>query len=256
MKFRYNESVSKNKKYDIVSKHYINYYTDPTNIELESRKVDNFEILSYKNHSNLIITKEWDYKFENYDVIMENKIRNIINFTEHKYDGREISNKLKFKDSYKFMALNLSEIDKFKNHDLEEVELVRFKTKEELEKFIEIVNSVFLEEFSDAKKFYGIFDEYKDFSELYLLRYKGEFVGTGHLTHFDNKTTVIDDITVLDSVRGKGLATFLMKSLLNICFERNQEEVYLFGSEMAINIYKKLGFKDEDFWMEQLKLVY
>ncbi len=72
----------------------------------------------------------------------------------------------------------------------------------------------------------------------------------------DNKCTIIDDIAISETTKGKGIATFLMKALINWVLEKNQNELYLFASEKAFNIYKKLGFKEKKFWIEQFQFKY
>ncbi|AGR41982.1 GNAT family N-acetyltransferase [Spiroplasma diminutum] len=256
MELKYKSKISDIKKYDIIAKVYLSYYVDPIYNEITQNQTENHEVLTFKNHPSSIIKSNWNYEFENLDEVKEFKPKFLTNFTTKEYKNMELTNGIEFKTNYKFMALDLNEKDRYENIEIDKAQFLRVETKDQLDSFVKNVATIFSEEVTDSKKFYGLFEQYQKISDLFIIKYEDEYVGTGHLIHFDDKSTVIDDITMLESVRGKGLATFLMKSLINRCLEKGQKEVYLFGSEMAFNIYKKLGFIEEDFWLEQYKINY
>ncbi|AUB31404.1 GNAT family N-acetyltransferase [Spiroplasma floricola] len=255
MKLKYNHKISNNNKYDLIATTYLSYFVDPVYNHFNRIKLDNFEILECDNHSNAIVTSNWNYK-ENFSrELKKYEPKYLINFTEKAYNNQPLEN-IKFKGNYKFMELNLNKIKRFSNYEIKNTEFLKLENKKELDSFVKIIAEVFSDEVSDSNKFYGIFDEYQQISELFVVKYNNEIVGTGHLTHFDNKCTIVDDIAISEKARGKGIATFLMKSLINWSMEKNQNELYLFGSDDAFNIYKKLGFKEDKFWLEQFQFNY
>ncbi len=256
MEFKYKSKISEVKKYDTIAKVYLSYYVDPVNNEINKLEINEHELLSFNDHPTSIIKKNWDYNLEGFNEIKKYSPKFVTNFTNKAYQKQKLINEVKFKINYQFMSLNLSDLQKYEKYSVKKAEFIKVDSKEQLDSFVKIVGTIFSDEVTDSKKFYGIFEEYQKVSELYIIKYDGQYVGTGHLTHFDEKITVIDDIAMLEVARGKGLATFLMKSLINRCLEKGQKEACLFGSKMAFNIYKKLGFKEENFWLEQFKVVY
>ncbi|WP_338985469.1 GNAT family N-acetyltransferase [Spiroplasma endosymbiont of Diplazon laetatorius] len=253
MTLKYDSKISENEKYDLIAKAYLSYFADPVYDEVKQIKFENYEVLECKNHSNAIVTSNWNYEIKNFEDVKKYNAKFLVNFTERKYNNQKLDN-FRFKGSYKFMSLNLEGYEKLDIQEIENAQFEKLTDRKDLDDFVKIVGDVFSEEGSDNKKFYGIFDEYNELSELFIIKYNQKIVGTGHLINFENKLTIVDDITMSEEVRGKGLATFLMKSLINRCIEMGQKEICLIASEDAFNIYKKLGFEEEGFWLEQFKL--
>jgi ribosomal protein S18 acetylase RimI-like enzyme/predicted nucleotidyltransferase len=69
-------------------------------------------------------------------------------------------------------------------------------------------------------------------------------VGTGSLHFSDNNKAGIYDILVLEEYRGQGVASHMMKYLINYCQQRGIRQVSLStSSKPGYRIYDKLGFK-------------
>ncbi|AUM62518.1 GNAT family N-acetyltransferase [Spiroplasma monobiae] len=255
MKFLYKQKISENEGHDNLGRAYLSYFSDPINDPFEIIKEGNLQLFKFKKHENSIVTINWDYSTEDIDKFNQYSPKFLVNLTNKKYDNQELKG-MKFKGGYTFMRLNLKGLTKFDALELEGATFEKMTNSVELDTFVDIVGTVFTSDVTSSKKFYGIFDEYKDLSELFLIKYNKDIVGTGHLIHFDKNSSIVDDIAISEKARGKGLATFLMKSLINWSIDNGKEELCLFGSDEAFNIYKKLGFKEEDFWLEQFELIY
>ena len=69
-------------------------------------------------------------------------------------------------------------------------------------------------------------------------------VATGSLHFSDNNHAGIYDILVLEEHRGQGIATYMMKYLINFCQQKAIRQVSLStSSTYGYRIYEKLGFK-------------
>ncbi len=69
-------------------------------------------------------------------------------------------------------------------------------------------------------------------------------VATGSLHFSDNNHAGIHDVLVLEEHRGQGIATYMMKYLINYCQQKGIGQVGLStSSDPGYRIYEKLGFK-------------
>lgn len=61
----------------------------------------------------------------------------------------------------------------------------------------------------------------------------------------NNKVTKLEDIGILEEYRGKGIGSFTLKYLLNMCNSNNIEYLYVITEKLgyAKKVYEKIGFK-------------
>ncbi|WP_339021506.1 hypothetical protein [Spiroplasma endosymbiont of Atherix ibis] len=138
MKLKYNQKISNNDKYNLIATTYLSYFVDPVYNHFNRIKLNDFEILECDNHSNAMITSNWNYKSNFSEEIKKYKPKYLINFTEKAYN-KEILEDIKFKGSYKFMSLNLNKVKKFSNYEIENTHFLKLDDIKELDSFIKII---------------------------------------------------------------------------------------------------------------------
>jgi len=81
---------------------------------------------------------------------------------------------------------------------------------------------------------------------IYLASYKNEIVGSCALLKMSEDVYELAKMAVSDKAKGKGIGILLGKKVLSAACDLNAKKVYLESNtrlEPAINLYKKLGFK-------------
>ena len=126
------------------------------------------------------------------------------------------------------------------------------KTKEDCEKLYDAL--ITIKEFGISKQTKEHFIESKLLGmkmgvTLYIEK-DGKILSTVATTAETTKSAMVVAVATLESARGLGLATILMKHLMNEYFIKKDKYLCLFyDNPKAGNIYKRLGFKDVDKWV-------
>ncbi|HEY4488311.1 MAG TPA: GNAT family N-acetyltransferase [Candidatus Paceibacterota bacterium] len=95
---------------------------------------------------------------------------------------------------------------------------------------------------------------------LIVARDDGKVVGMATLyvmTKFSKRVGTVEDVVVDDSYRGKGLATRIMNTLIEIAREKDVRTLSLTSRparEAANKLYQKLGFKRKETNVYRMKL--
>lgn len=118
----------------------------------------------------------------------------------------------------------------------------------------DIINKKFLETYKRVNKIdvkYPISelqDYYRKepFTDIYVYEEDGIIVGTVTLKidiRLERKFARIEDVAVRKENEGKGIATKLIKHILNVIKNQNYYKVIVTCSENMESFYKRLGFK-------------
>ncbi|AGR40978.1 GNAT family N-acetyltransferase [Spiroplasma taiwanense] len=259
MKKRISSRVIENKKFNIAATVYLNYYVDPLHKTIEEQSFENFIFLKFFTYPSIIALTNWNKKFKNECISKINlyKPNFLINFATSINNDFKLPQLIRFKVRYKFMALNLKQLKKFVIDEKPSLDILEVNDEENLNEFVKVISDTTTLQVSDKEKFFGMFELNKEEKINYLLlaKYNSEYSGVGHLIYYNEKIGMIDDISVKEDFRNNGIATIIMKSLINKAIDDGLDELYLFASEQAIEIYKKLGFIEDDFWLEQYNIL-
>lgn len=82
---------------------------------------------------------------------------------------------------------------------------------------------------------------------IFMAKYNGEIVGTCALLKIDDFTFELAKMAVVDKAKGKGIGHLLGKHCINVAQKAGAKKVELLSNTVltpAINLYKKLGFKE------------
>ncbi len=85
-------------------------------------------------------------------------------------------------------------------------------------------------------------DDYDGVSWHVLARLDGQAVGTARLVMLDQHCAKIGRVAVLDEHRGQGIASQLVKLLMEYAHREGRTEAILDSQLAAIPLYEKLGF--------------
>ena len=145
------------------------------------------------------------------------------------------------------MAHNLKTLDA-EREILNKVEIIKVENDETLE----VWNDVFLTGFDMPKEILSDFF-YKAFSFMllndtpsasaFLAYYNGNPVASS-LVCYEAGVAGIYNVTTLEEARGKGIGTAITLAPLHEAKKLGYEIAILHSSEMALNIYKQMGFKE------------
>ncbi len=128
------------------------------------------------------------------------------------------------------------------------VEIIRVKTKDEMEKVFEIRREVFVRE-------QGIPEELEmdelDSEAIHVLAIvNGVPAGCGRFLIHDDDAR-IGRVAVKKDIRGSGIGTGICKLLMSIAMDNGAERVIIGAQLTAVEFYKCLGFEKEgDVFME------
>jgi GNAT superfamily N-acetyltransferase len=79
-------------------------------------------------------------------------------------------------------------------------------------------------------------------SRAYGLYYEGEQIGFAKVLSDQSRFAYLSDVFILEEYRGKGLAIFLIKSVLNDPKLKHVAK-WMLATKDAHNLYKKVGFE-------------
>ena len=133
-------------------------------------------------------------------------------------------------------------IRKAKANDLKKVSVI-FRT--------EFGKSPYHERWSEKRAIKKIREYYKD-NLIFVMEVEKEVVGfiIGSLNTWDDGIRgIIDEVVVSSKFQGKGYGTKLIKHFENFLKKKGVKKLSLFSftKSKAFKLYKKLGFKKEDF---------
>ena len=123
------------------------------------------------------------------------------------------------------------------------VEIIRVKTKDEMEKVFEIRREVFVRE-------QGIPEELEmdelDSEAIHVLAIvNGVPAGCGRLLKQDNDARM-GRVAVKKDMRRSGIGAGICKLLMTIAMDNGAERVIIGAQLTAVEFYKSLGFEEED----------
>lgn len=87
----------------------------------------------------------------------------------------------------------------------------------------------------------------------------GKIIATGAIviyefpptyTNSSGRKAYVTNMYTEEAFRGKGIATNLLKKLVEEARERDIKKMWLGASKLGRPVYKKFGFKETDEWME------
>lgn len=155
--------------------------------------------------------------------------------------------------NYKVSPMFFSEAFKL-NEEIIETDYVISKvtTKEDCAKLFDILSSI--DEFGYKKKNKEAFIKTKyeslTMGSTYYIEEDGKILSTVSASAETKVSAMVVAVATIKSARNRGLATILMKHLMNEYFHSKEKYLCLFyDNPKAGNIYKRLGFKDVDRWV-------
>ncbi|AHI53046.1 GNAT family N-acetyltransferase [Spiroplasma culicicola] len=242
-------------KYNTIVLCYLNHYVDPIHKSIKRIETSSFSALECSNYNNAMLITDWNFEIDqNFNQLKEQYNPNfLLNFTHSQYNNQTLDQSVEFKENYKYMKMDLAPAAKFNIDLANNVEIIQVKEQEDLNSFLYVVDIMEVNLVSDKNKFIGLL-ELQDYCHMFLIKVNGQVAGTGSIFMFENGYAVVDDINVLPEFRNQGLASNLIKTIVNDCIEHNMQHVLLFASEMGMGLYQRVGFIDEDFWFEQYKI--
>jgi predicted GNAT family N-acyltransferase len=119
------------------------------------------------------------------------------------------------------------------------MEVIRVKTKEQLDAVYAIRTAVFVEEQGVSAELE--FDEHETSAEHLLVYWEGEPVGVGRLRIVE-QTAKLERICVLAPYRKYGLGKQIIRSLEQMAIEQGLTKAKLHGQTQAEGFYHKLGY--------------
>ncbi len=158
-----------------------------------------------------------------------------------------LSNGFKLKNSsYSMILDNLSELDCSYNL----ADNVKIMCSDSVN-ILKDIKAVFVDAFdyveSDYDRKFGFLDEFRLNSKnnkikAYVVYENGEAVSTA--SYYAHDRFSIENVGTIKSARGKGYAALMLKVLLNEAKKLGYNEACLVSSEVALSVYKKIGFKE------------
>jgi len=140
------------------------------------------------------------------------------------------------------------------NEEIEDTKynIVKVSTKKHCGKLFDILYSI--EEFGYQNKSKEEFIKDKlnsiNMGSTYYIEENGIVISTVATTAETKVSAMVVAVATLESARNRGLASILMKHLMNEYFNEKKKSLCLFyDNPKAGNIYKRLGFKDVDKWI-------
>jgi predicted GNAT family acetyltransferase len=132
------------------------------------------------------------------------------------------------------------------------LKIVKVKTKEHCSMLFDAL--VTIDEFGYIDKSKEEFIESKlkslNMGSTFFIEEEGIVLSTVATTAETTKSAMVVAVATIESARSRGLASILMKHLMNEYFEVKGKYLCLFyDNPKAGNIYKRLGFKDVDKWV-------
>jgi predicted GNAT family N-acyltransferase len=86
------------------------------------------------------------------------------------------------------------------------------------------------------------FDGFDEAATHFLAYLNHQAVGTARIKEINADIAKIERLAVLKQFRNQGIARQLMKSALNIAFQRNKKQVIVHAQEYIASLYEELGF--------------
>lgn len=155
--------------------------------------------------------------------------------------------------NYKVKPMYFSEAFKL-NQKVEKTkyDIIKVSTKEHCAKLFDILARI--DEFGYKNMSKEKFIESKmnsiNMGSTYFIEEDGIIVSTVATTAETTVSAMVVAVATLKSARKRGLASILMKHIMNEYFEEKGKYLCLFyDNPEAGNIYKRLGFKDVDKWI-------
>lgn len=138
--------------------------------------------------------------------------------------------------------------------DIEDTDLniVKVSRKEDCEKLFDLLYTIGEFGYKEKAKEKFIKDKLNSLSmgSTYYIEENGRAISTVATTAETKVSAMVVAVATLESERKRGLASILMKHLMNEYFSVKKKYLCLFyDNPSAGNIYKRLGFKDVDRWI-------
>lgn len=164
-----------------------------------------------------------------------------------------LKNLIPYFPDYKISPMYFSEAFEL-TEKIEETEynIVKVSTEEHCAKLFDILSSI--DEFGYKNKNKDEYIENRlkslNMGSAYFIEEDGIALSTVATTAETTISAMVVAVATLESARNRGLASILMKHLMNEYFEEKKKYLCLFyDNPKAGNIYKRLGFKDVDKWI-------
>ncbi len=133
-----------------------------------------------------------------------------------------------------------------------EYNIVKVSTKEHCDKLFDILFLISEFGYNNTEKDKFIEDKMNSLkmSSTYFIEEDGVVISTVSATAETTVSAMVIAVATLETARKRGLASILMKHLMNEYFEEKKKYLCIFyDNPKAGNIYKRLGFKDVDKWI-------
>ncbi len=181
---------------------------------------------------------------------------NILNIHEFKYisGAKSIFDKIiphlngfRIQPMYFCEAFTLNE--EIKNTNLK---IIKVENKEQCSKLFDALVTIDEFGYSDKPKEEFIESKLKSLNmgSTFFIEEEGIVLSTVATTAETTKSAMVVAVATIESARSRGLASILMKHLMNEYFAIKGKYLCLFyNNPKAGNIYKRLGFKDVDKWV-------
>jgi predicted GNAT family acetyltransferase len=164
-----------------------------------------------------------------------------------------IQNLIPYFPNYKVNPMYFSEAFKLTEKiEKTEYNIIKVTTKEHCDKLFDILFLISKFAYKSKEKDKFIEDKMNSLNmgSTYFIEKDGVVVSTVSTTAETKVSAMVIAVATLETARNKGLATILMKHLMNEYFDKKKKYLCLFyDNPKAGNIYKRLGFKDVDKWI-------
>lgn len=134
--------------------------------------------------------------------------------------------------------------DKIKSAEIPKgYRLKEVKNQKEIYDFMGVVEEAFEKEEEVAQKMFSSSDVLVGPNVKSFLIYEGDKAVSAGITVLSPQIAGIYYIATLESQRGRGIGSYIVKISSNEGFEKGKEAVILQASELGESVYKKLGYK-------------
>lgn len=258
------------KKHNLKFKHNIHemlvnnladYYCDPYQEKEFYKFGENLYILEIdnKNKDIVVISSSNIDRFNNEDIIKIKELYKDSNICLIWFEDNKIPSGidtfltnvgLEYHDAYQAMLFDNSIA--YSTNIREGYSIETVEHEDHASSFKDVIEKTFDLSTIDSRKYHGLskyIQEHNKSTMLIVKNNKGEYVATGTV-HYEENVAIIDDISVLESERGLGLARSVVYNLINTAKEHGFLDVALYGTPDGFGLYKKMGFEPIDFFMQ------
>jgi len=190
---------------------------------------------------NRLFNIEWKKTFENHTFSYLSGAANVMDKLIPYFKEFKVHN-MHFAEAYK--------LDKKPENS--KYDLIKATTEEHCEKLFELLKSIdqFGYDIQSKTEFVKSKMNGINMGSTYFIEEEGKIISTVSATAETTKSAMVIAVATAVNARKKGLATILLKHLMNEYFEEKHKYLCLFyDNPMAGTIYKRLGFKDVDKWV-------